>query len=212
MSVRDIVSRDKIDDLWSAGYTIVKRQADPYYVDPDIIPLGMAYQWCSKADDFERKNFHWVPVPSNRHEGIYAPIGYDGDIEIGGLVLCEKAKCEVDDALAENVAKDHQNVADWVDKAGHLFTGSVKIGATEEGAYYKQVGPENTINGETQIPKELAPYILEIMRERTRNLDVWVDTKVISSPPTMADKSDALKQAIRTIRERHKDELHANPA
>src|SRR6267142_5671283 len=102
--VREIISRDIIDDLWGAGYTILprRRHADPFHVPVEMVPQGRSYQWMHLIHD----KFHfigsrgdyslgWSPVPASRHDGYFLPAGYIGDIEVNGLGLFEKPKFEV---------------------------------------------------------------------------------------------------------------------
>ena len=128
--VTEILTYDQIHDLWGAGFTIVRRNADPYEIDPKLIPRGMSYQWNPIQQDALKVNMEgWTPVPFSRHEGVFAPWGMPGDIYRDGLVLCEKPKAEVDHELARSRTKARQNVDDWVAKNGALgFTGSVKVG------------------------------------------------------------------------------------
>lgn len=193
-------------ELWGEGYTVVRRQADPYYVDPRIIPTGMAYQWCN----VEKIGDGWKPVTASRHDGIYAPVGFDGDIGLNQLVLCERAKSEVDAARAANEAKAHQNVADWVAKTGGQFTGTVKVGTSEDHAKTTEVGDAIGSGDETHIPKELVPYIIEILRERDALLAKDIGHSKYGIEINVA-RNKAVTDAFAIIRERHKDELHANP-
>lgn len=203
MSVRDIIGRDKIDDLWGEGYTIVKRQADPFFFDPRNIPTGMAYQWCPKENLRD-----WQPIIASRYDGIYAPVGYEGPIEYDGLVLCEKLFVTVAGSLAGNSAAAAKNVSDWVERTGGEFTGAVKVGTSEDDAKTTQIGDALSTVNETKIPKELVPYILEILRERDRMAKQYCP----EGNPAPGVKAAALLNAIDTIRELHKDELNANPA
>ncbi len=133
--IREVVSRDIIEDLWGAGYTILprKRHADPFFVPPELIPQGRSYQWMHLIHDrawFDGTG--WAAVPASRHDGYYMPAGHIGDIEVNGLGLFEKPKFEVDaDKAAQNAAARKQ-VDDWKQKWGGQFAGEVSIdGKTE---------------------------------------------------------------------------------
>src|ERR1700743_1103749 len=103
--VREVVHRDVIEDLWSAGYTILPRarHPDPFFVPPELVPQGRAYQWWHLVPDkvFFRREAGaepsgWAPVPASRHDGYFMPAGHVGDIEVNGLGLFEKSQFEVD--------------------------------------------------------------------------------------------------------------------
>ena len=144
--IRELISREVIDDLWGAGYTILPRtrHPDPFFVPPEMVPQGRSYQWMHLIHD----RFHigtakdhsdgggWAPVPSSRHDGYFMPAGFIGDIEVNGLGLFEKPKFEVDAERAANIqkAKDAADpFAFFYDKG---FDGHVKVGTerTEIGA------------------------------------------------------------------------------
>lgn len=64
----------------------------------ELIPDGMSYQWVcdsilgqpqpQRRARFERKG--WSPVPAERHDGMFTPKGYKGEINVDGLVLMER--------------------------------------------------------------------------------------------------------------------------
>lgn len=67
------------------------------HIDRAIVPDGMDYQWitdsifgqfANRRTRFERKG--WSPVPAERHDGMFMPVGYKGEINIDGLVLMER--------------------------------------------------------------------------------------------------------------------------
>ena len=70
--VTEIISTDQLNDLWRSGYTIVRRQSDPFEIDPKLIPRGMAYQWNSVLPPAtydgktEIQPQGWSPVPFSR--------------------------------------------------------------------------------------------------------------------------------------------------
>lgn len=95
-----------------------KGNIDPYYIDPRIIPQDWTYEWKTKSVYGEIKTSHmvglmengWTAVPSERHEGLFMPPGYRGDIERDGLVLMERPKELTEEARYEEVAAARQNV------------------------------------------------------------------------------------------------------
>src|SRR5258705_558567 len=62
------------------------------------VPDGMSYQWVTdsifgqlqpqRRSRFERKG--WMPVPAERHDGVWTPRGAKGEINVDGLVLMER--------------------------------------------------------------------------------------------------------------------------
>lgn len=71
---------------------------DRLKVPKELIPDGMDYQWVTdsilgqpqpqRRARFERRA--WTPVPAERHDGVYTPKGYKGEINVDGLVLMER--------------------------------------------------------------------------------------------------------------------------
>lgn len=123
--VNGLGAREIVQELWGAGYTITRRRGgDPFDVPKDIIPRGMSYQWIERAT---LTGSRWQPVPASRHDGLFAPVGYAGDIEVGGMVLVEMPKAQVDEAHAAHIAKAHKNVDDWIEKTGAQFSGGVRV-------------------------------------------------------------------------------------
>lgn len=121
-------AREIVQELWGAGYTITRRRGgDPFDVPKEIIPRGMGYQWVARATLTDPEGSRWQPVPSSRHDGLFAPVGYGGDIEVGGMVLAEMPKAQVDEAHAANIAKAHRNVDDWIEKYSGQFSGGVRV-------------------------------------------------------------------------------------
>lgn len=176
--VREIVSREIIDDLWGCGYTIVPRarHPDPFHVPAEIVPQGRSYQWWHLVHDkfwYQRPHGSsgWAPVPASRHDGYFMPAGFVGDIEVNGLGLFEKPKFEVDAERAENAAKAKKMVTDWAEKNSALFEGEVKIcNQTKLSELDKvdtvKVGATKSIENITKIPREMTPYIAQIFEER----------------------------------------------
>lgn len=206
--VTEILTYDQLHDLWGAGFTIVRRNADPYEIDPKLIPRGMAYQWnpISGYDVASDSHpFGWKSVPYSRHEGVFAPWGTSGVIQRGGLELCERPKAEVDHQLERSRTKALQNVDDWVAKNGALgFTGSVKVGTqTKPGQLdtleernvgsdapgdFVQIGSTKTIETIVAIPKDMTPHIAAIFKERDRLEEGIVRKDRTLAPGPIADK------------------------
>ena len=71
---------------------------DRLRINKDEIPDGMDYQWVTdsilgqpapqRRARFERRG--WSPVPANRHDGKFMPRGFQGEINVDGLVLMER--------------------------------------------------------------------------------------------------------------------------
>ncbi len=209
--VREIVSREIIDDLWGAGYTILPRRrgVDPFDMPAEMVPQGRSYQWMHLVHDkfhFEGKNgqgLGWAPVPASRHDGYFMPAGHVGDIEVNGLGLFEKPKFEVDAERAEQTAQAKKMVDDWGKKNSALFDGHVLVGTDRV-----EIGTTKTFEDATKIPRELTPYIAQIFEERDRliNVDDWNELS-----PAEA-KSMAILQAIETIRKRITEEATSGQA
>lgn len=177
--VTDILTYDQIQDLWGAGYTITRRNRDPFEIDPKLIPHGVSYQWnpIQNVDPNVKQPEGWTPVPFSRHEGVFAPWGMAGDIYRDGLHLCEKPKEMVDAARAEQVKRAGRQVDDWAAKtASHGITGEVNVGGQN-----RQIGNPSptppgavildgtkTIETIVAIPREMTPHIASIFKERDR--------------------------------------------
>lgn len=189
----DYITRDQIQDLWSIGYTILKRarHIDPFHVPPEMIPQGRAYQWWHLVQDkdlFDRRGSGWAPVPASRHDGYFMPFGHVGPIEVGGLGLFEKPKFEVDQERAAQVAAAHKQVDDWRNRTGaHGISGSVTIeGQTKLGKADSRTSIDigdpvfdvtqsesinrktKTINTTVAFPKDMLQYAHHVFLERDR--------------------------------------------
>jgi hypothetical protein len=77
---------------------IAEDEPDRLKVPAHMIPDGMAYLWVMVSvlgQDWlqwrnRRMRTGWRPVPAERHDGIFMPKGFQGEINVDGLVLCEK--------------------------------------------------------------------------------------------------------------------------
>jgi hypothetical protein len=71
---------------------------DRLKIAKEDIPDGMDYQWVTdsvlgqpmpqRRGRFERRG--WKPVPASRHDGLFMPKGFQGEINVDGLVLMER--------------------------------------------------------------------------------------------------------------------------
>jgi hypothetical protein len=95
---------------------------DQYHFDPAIVPEGWEYQWNSvsvlgngdvvRSQMMQMQANGWAPVQAERHDGVFMPKGYKGEIVIGGCrleerpsILCEEARLE-DRANAAQLLSD----------------------------------------------------------------------------------------------------------
>jgi len=201
--VTEILTTDQIHDLWGAGYTIVRRPADPFEIDKKLIPHGMSYQW----NEAEAKLPGWKPVPFSRHEGVFAPYGCSGDIFVGGLSLCEKARAEVEVELKRNAARAQQNVEDWATRTGAQgITGGARVVAQDSDGRFEIVKEtyigkkpvlagdavvlesNKTIETTVGIPRDMTPHIASIFKERDRLEAEVVRKDRTLAPGPIADK------------------------
>lgn len=197
--VREIVSRDIIDDLWGAGYTILprNRHPDPFFVPQEMVPQGRFYQWWHLIHDkihFDRPAgatpSGWAPVPASRHDGYFMPAGFVGDIEVNGLGLFEKAKFEVDAERAGNVAAAQKQVDDWVSRTGTQFLGEISINGDKAA-----VGATKTFESLTNIPKDMIPHLVQIFEERDRLTQEHVEAEREGIKGPFSDAFDAAIEA-----------------
>lgn len=198
--VREIVSREIIDDLWGAGYTILPRRRgpDPFEIDPRMVPEGRSYQWMHLVQDKVWIDSGWAAVPASRHDGYFMPAGHVGDIEVNGLGLFEKPKFEVDQAHEVNVKAAHKQVEDWIDKNAALgISGSVSFGGVsadvgDPDVAKKFTTADKTIETAVKIPKDMIPHMAAIFAERDRLRDEVVQennpNSIILRPGEIADK------------------------
>lgn len=207
-NVFDYVSEDAIQDLWSIGYTVIKRPGgDPFHVPAEMLPHGRRYQWWHLVHDrahFQRKDgvqpSGWAPVPASRHDGYFMPFGHIGDIEVGGLGLFEKSKFEVDQELASNVAAARKQVDDWVVKTGANFSGNVTVGDVtetvgEEARDIFAISKSKTIETRVRLPEDMIPHMAAIFEERDRLKDEMVNADRSLKPGVAADKFYAAMDA-----------------
>jgi hypothetical protein len=190
--VREVVTREIIDDLWGAGYTILprRRHPDPFYIDPAMIPVTRAYQWWHLVHDrgFFGGTSGWAPVPASRHDGYFMPAGFVGDIEVNGLGLFDKPEFEVREAQAAAVQKA-KDAADPVKFfVGKGFDGTVVMSHQDETGAIETTAKIGTggaahVNEETKtfnpmimVPVDMMPHMGAIFAERDRLVDELVST------------------------------------
>jgi hypothetical protein len=204
--VTEILTYDQIQDLWGAGYTIVKRPADPFEVDPKIIPHGMAYQW---NDTPEKPG--WSPVLFSDHDGVFGPVGMTGYVYRDNLFLCKRPKAEVETELKRNAARANVLVDGWVQRTAELgITGAVRTVAQDSDGKFevqleKQVGAAvtdaveiprtRTIETTVGIPRDMTPHIATIFKERDRLEAEVVRKDRTLAPGPIADKFYAAIEA-----------------
>lgn len=206
--VNDILTYDQLHDLWGAGYTIVKRNSDPFEIDPKLIPRGMSYQWNPLKPDHAVEvaaDGDWKPVPFSRHPGVFAPWGMSGFIYRDGLGLFEKPTVVVDFHREAAKAAATKLVDDWAAQAkadglvGHIKVGDERLEVSDvaisEGGDMAQVGATKTIETIVAIPKDMAPHIAAIFKERDRLEAEVVRKDRTLAPGPIADKFYAEVQA-----------------
>jgi hypothetical protein len=208
--VTDILTYDQLHDLWGAGFTIVRRNPDPFEIDPKLIPVGMAYQWNPiKSDGPEvLQPTGWTPVPYSRHEGVFAPWGMPGDVQRGGLMLCERPKVHVELQREAARAAANKMVDDWAAKAAaEGITGTVRVATqTEPGKLdsdeMRPIGESIYANPSTRaiettvgIPRDMTPHIASIFKERDRLEAEVVRKDRTLAPGPIADKFYAAVEA-----------------
>lgn len=197
-AVTDILTTDQLHDLWSAGYTITLRLRDPFEIPAHLVPRGVSYQWNPIQPDPEVKHHAsgWSPVPYSRHEGFFAPWGAPGDIQIGGLALCEKSTEAVTDLKRQAMRAAEKQVEDWAAKAGEDgLVGSVRI-VSGDGTEVRErsVGDtyerptSRTIETTVKVPKDMTQHMAAVFDERDRLENEIVQPDRTLKPGPIADK------------------------
>lgn len=73
--------------------------ADPFAIDPALIPPGWVYEWkrysvMNQVDHAYQASLArqggWTPVMAETHDGVFLPLGSKGAIIINGLILMER--------------------------------------------------------------------------------------------------------------------------
>lgn len=104
------------------------RHVSKLYVPPEEIPEGMAYSWIAveqmQVPDFTRADEQsakgWVPVPRARHArfrhasslipGRAETDPYAQFVKVGGLLLCERPKEDVDADKMQQVVRTNDSI------------------------------------------------------------------------------------------------------
>lgn len=86
---------------------------DRLKIAKELIPDGQDYLWVTgsiygqpqpqRLARFQRQG--WCPVHASRHDGMFMPKGWDGYIEVDGLILHERSKKISDMAKAHELRK-----------------------------------------------------------------------------------------------------------
>lgn len=121
----------------------------PFKSGEAFVPEGMSYQWITdsifgqqqaqRRASFERKG--WLPVPAERHDGVWTTKGYQGEINVDGLVLMERPAEYTKMATDHNRKKARQQV--WI-KEQQLRGGDV--GVSESAGRHESALKTNRIN------------------------------------------------------------------
>lgn len=127
--------------LWNMGFTVIKRQAQPLNIPAHMIPHGMAYQWMNVCDVQDKTAAGWAPVPASRHNGIFRPADFEGDITIDGNALMERPAREVEAEKAEAPKRVQKQIDDWARHAhaGGL-SGGVRAFEGDQLVYSRKIG------------------------------------------------------------------------
>lgn len=212
----DYVTRDQVQDLWGAGFTIVARHQDPFHVPIDQIPRGMSYQWgTSRA----LKSGAWYAVPAERHPGWLAPWGYTGEVTISELTLMEMASNLAEEKHKANQAKAQQNVDDWYAKvAAGGFTENVTVLSegkdgpkSADPVDIPPMKPVLTTLVLAKIPPDMLDHLPAIFKERDRLLNLYrraiqsMDEDLSDVIVTPEAKAGYTREAIETVRTRLKE-------
>lgn len=101
--------------------------ADPYAIDPSIIPMDWVYEWkryavMNQVDHAYQASLArqggWTPVMAERHDGVFLPLGSKGAIIINGLILMERPV-----ELHNEAHSDEKRAADTVMKRARVERG-----------------------------------------------------------------------------------------
>jgi hypothetical protein len=128
----DYISRDQLQDMWGAGFTVIRRNTfgnDVYELADRVKRPGMARQWVARAEILDNLWPSWARVACEDYPGLFAPFGYVGPVEIGDLGLLECPQHRVEKAKQDQVAAAEKLVTDWQNKYGGEFAGAVTVGS-----------------------------------------------------------------------------------
>jgi hypothetical protein len=111
------------------GETLMRRRTqigDKFDVPMNEIPAGWTYQWNAVTilgkgmeeivvGDRQMYDNGWRPVPASRHDGRFAPHGYEGAIVLEGQRLEERPASLTAEAKAEDTLRARSQVRDRTD-------------------------------------------------------------------------------------------------
>ena len=220
-SVVEFATKQVLHDLWGMGFTVVPRRisTDPFDFDPSVIPAGKAYQWIPiKEDDgLKEKYVDWTPVLYADHEGIFAPFGTPGNVEVSGMALCWKPKEKVDNTPEHARQRYKDQVEDWSRRFGG-FAGGARVVSFDDGD--KATVTEIEIGGEmetrvetierpkektvelvTQVPKDMGEHMDAVFVERDRIRD-----EILTEEDK--DEAEGRRFFIYPIPEQHREMVH----
>jgi hypothetical protein len=96
--------------------------ADIFDIPQEIVPKGWQYQWCAASvlgntevlmdQNLMFAENGWRPVPCERHEGRFMPVGHKGSIMRGGQMLMERPAQLCEEARQEELQKARQQMQD----------------------------------------------------------------------------------------------------
>lgn len=207
-----VISTQQVADLWERGYAVIPRSLfgrDPYAIADAIKRPGMAQQWGDKPRKAEYLAQGWRMVVNEAWPGLFSPYGAVGDVEVDGLILMQKPQHEVDRVHAQNHAQAQKNVDDWIDRqraAGfsveimqNVSTDSDAVGpdpslseaANNGGMILHKKDGIPTVDTTVGIPRDMMPYVSEILKERDR----LCEECVAGSHDDLVDQYDAALKA-----------------
>ena len=106
------VYRDPATGRLVAGGRTRKRgsEGNPFHIPPEIVPPNMGYQWVAVSVFNQGQVGHvqhmvnngWTDVPTERHAGLFLPVGAKGPIEIDGQRLMENRIELINEARSED--------------------------------------------------------------------------------------------------------------
>jgi hypothetical protein len=128
-AVRENPREGAIVALGRDGARLTRRRiasGDPLDVPRNEIPKGWDYQWnpvtvLNKGineilqGDLQMYQNGWRPVPAARHAGRWTPVGFEGEIVVGGLRLEERPLSLSQEARDEDEAHARAQVRDRTD-------------------------------------------------------------------------------------------------
>lgn len=175
----EILSDDKLDELYRSGFAVIPRHDDPFELPAALIKPDWSYQWFTDGE-YPRG---WKAVAYQDHPGWFAPPDKEGLVAVRGARLFRKLKREVEEFHRENRHKAEKLVEDWADKFGAFTGGATMLQTNGEEVVRTNIvagkGVEvrtesferpatKTVELTTKIPKDMLAYIDQIFAERDR--------------------------------------------